>query len=96
MPDPRDTLAQDTAFQGADLSGRPAQIFRASGRTTAAGPGIAPRWWPTRRNLLNIRGLYNRKTAIAGEEDSRSPADLLAVLPVFDAGLGPLLFPQRK
>ena len=20
------------------------------------------RWWPTRRNLLNIRGLYNRKT----------------------------------
>src|SRR4051812_13243921 len=23
------------------------------------------RWWPTRRNLLNIKGLYNRKTAIA-------------------------------
>ena len=23
------------------------------------------RWWPTRRNLLNIKGLYNRKTALA-------------------------------
>ena len=22
------------------------------------------RWWPTRRNLLNVKGLYNRKTAI--------------------------------
>ncbi len=63
VPDPRDTWRKNTAFKVATYPvGRfkyfviwPHHGSRTWNRT---------RWWPTRRNLLNIRGLYNRKTAI--------------------------------
>ena len=54
------------------------------------------RWWPTRRNLLNIKGLYNRKTAIAGKEDPRSPADLLAPVPYLLLRSDRCSFPQAR
>ena len=63
VPDPRDIWRKTTGFKVPTyLVGRlkyfviwPHHGSRTWNRT---------RWWPTRRNLLNIRGLYNRKTAI--------------------------------
>jgi len=53
------------------------------------------RWWPTRRNLLNIRGLYNRKTAVAEKKIAdRKPIYWLLALVLL--ALGPLLFPQSN
>ena len=51
------------------------------------------RWWPTRRNLLNIKGLYNRKTALAEKKIlDRRPIYWLICLVAL--ALGPLLFPD--
>lgn len=53
------------------------------------------RWWPTRRNLLNIKGLYNRKTALAEKKiiDRRPIYWLLCLILL---ALGPLLFPENQ
>jgi branched-chain amino acid transport system permease protein len=53
------------------------------------------RWWPTRRNLLNIKGLYNRKTAIAEKKilDRRPIYWVLFLLLLL---MGPFLFPQAQ
>ena len=53
------------------------------------------RWWPTRRNLLNIRGLYNRKTAIP-EKKILDRRPIYWVLSLFLLLIGPLLFPQSQ
>ena len=63
VPDPRETWRKNTAFKVATYPvGRLKYfvIWPHHGRRT----WNRTRWWPTRRNLLNIRGLYNRKTAI--------------------------------
>lgn len=53
------------------------------------------RWWPTRRNLLSIKGLYNRKTALAEKKIlDRRPIYWLICL--FLLALGPLLFPGNQ
>ena len=53
------------------------------------------RWWPTRRNLLNIKGLYNRKTALAEKKIlDRRPIYWLLCLIVL--ALGPLIFPESQ
>lgn len=53
------------------------------------------RWWPTRRNLLNIKGLYNRKTALAEKKIvDRRPIYWLLCLVLL--ALGPLLFPENQ
>jgi branched-chain amino acid transport system permease protein len=51
------------------------------------------RWWPTRRNLLQVKGLYNRKTAIPEKKilDRRPIYWMLCILVLF---IGPFLFPQ--
>lgn len=53
------------------------------------------RWWPTRRNLLSIRGLYNRKTAIA-EKHILDRRPIYWVIFLFLLLLGPILFPQSQ
>ena len=53
------------------------------------------RWWPTRRNLLNIKGRYNRKSAVAEKKIlDRRPIYWLLCLVVL--ALGPLIFPQSQ
>ena len=53
------------------------------------------RWWPTRRNLLNIKGLYNRKTALAEKKIlDRRPIYWMICLILL--ALGPLLFPGNQ
>lgn len=53
------------------------------------------RWWPTRRNLLNIKGLYNRKSAVAEKKilDRRPIYWLLSLIAL---ALGPLIFPESQ
>jgi branched-chain amino acid transport system permease protein len=53
------------------------------------------RWWPTRRNLLNIKGLYNRNTAIAEKKilDRRPIYWVFFLLLLL---MGPLLFPRAQ
>ncbi|MET0677232.1 MAG: branched-chain amino acid ABC transporter permease [Bradyrhizobium sp.] len=53
------------------------------------------RWWPTRRNLLNIRGVYNRKTAIA-EKKILDRRPIYWVLFLLLLMMGPFLFPQGQ
>lgn len=50
------------------------------------------RWWPTRRNLLNIRGKYNRKTLVA-EKKIIDRRPIYWVLCLFILAIGPFLFP---
>lgn len=50
------------------------------------------RWWPTRRNLLHVTGIYNRKTAIAEKKIlDRRPIYWLICLVLL--ALAPLVFP---
>lgn len=50
------------------------------------------RWWPTRRNLLHIKGKYNRKTLVAEKKiQDRRPIYWVICLAILF--LGPLLFP---
>jgi len=51
------------------------------------------RWWPTRRNLLHVKGLYNRKTAIP-EKKILDRRPIYWVLSLVLLAMGPLLFPQ--
>ncbi|MDQ0396132.1 branched-chain amino acid ABC transporter permease [Labrys monachus] len=51
------------------------------------------RWWPTRRNVLHIHGLYNRKTLAAEKKiDDRRPIYWMICLLLL--ALGPFLFPE--
>ena len=53
------------------------------------------RWWPTRRNLLNTKGLYNRKSAVPEKKIlDRRPIYWLLCLVVL--ALGPLVFPESQ
>ena len=94
VPDPRETWLKNTAFKVATYPvGRfkyfviwPHHGSRTWNRT---------RWWPTRRNLLNIRGLYNRKTAIPEKKIlDRRPIYWLVCLSLLL--IGPLLFPHAQ
>jgi branched-chain amino acid transport system permease protein len=53
------------------------------------------RWWLTRRNLLGIKGVYNRKTAIPEKKilDRRPIYWVLALCLLL---MGPLVFPQSQ
>jgi branched-chain amino acid transport system permease protein len=92
VPDPRDAWRKNTAFKVATYPvGRLKYfvIWPHHGRRT----WNRTRWWPTRRNLLNVRGLYNRKTAIPEKRilDRRPIYWLLSLCLLL---IGPLLFPQ--
>jgi branched-chain amino acid transport system permease protein len=51
------------------------------------------RWWPTRRNMLHIHGLYNRKTLAAEKKiDDRRP--IYWALCLLLIALAPLAFPD--
>ena len=51
------------------------------------------RWWPTRRHLLHVKGIYNRKTLNAEKKilDRRPIYWLICMVILF---IGPLLFPS--
>ncbi|MCA0433297.1 MAG: branched-chain amino acid ABC transporter permease [Proteobacteria bacterium] len=53
------------------------------------------RWWPTRRNFLNIKGLYNRKTAVA-EKKILDRKPIYWLLCLIALALGPILFPENQ
>ena len=53
------------------------------------------RWWPTRRNLLNIKGLYNRKSAVP-EKKILDRRPIYWVLCLVALALGPLIFPENQ
>jgi branched-chain amino acid transport system permease protein len=53
------------------------------------------RWWPTRRNILNIRGRYNRKTD-SGEKLILDRRPIYWVLALIVMLLGPVLFPESQ
>jgi branched-chain amino acid transport system permease protein len=93
-PDPLHIWRKNTAFKVPTYRvGRLKYfiIWHAHGRST----WNRMRWWPTRRNLLNIRGLYNRKTAIAEKIIlDRRPIYWLLCLLLFL--IGPLLFPTGQ
>src|SRR6516164_4232956 len=94
VPDPCEPWRKNAAFRVATyLVGRLKYfvIWPNHGRRTWS----RTRWLPTRRNLLNIRGLYNRKTAIAEKKIlDRRPIYWLFCLCLMLAG--PLLFPQLQ
>lgn len=50
------------------------------------------RWWPTRRNLLNIRGLYNTKT-LAAEKKIMDRRPIYWALCLLWLALAPFFFP---
>ncbi|EAQ23784.1 branched-chain amino acid ABC transporter permease [Roseovarius sp. 217] len=50
------------------------------------------RWWPTRRNLLHIKGQYNRKT-LAAEKKIIDRRPIYWALCLLIIALGPLFFP---
>ena len=94
VPDPRDTWRENTAFKVATHPVGRLKYFhiwphhgnRTWNRT---------RWWPTRRNLLDVKGLYNRKTAIP-EKSLLDRRPIYWVLSLFLLLIGPLLFPQSQ
>ncbi len=51
------------------------------------------RWWPTRRNLLNIRGKYNRKTLNA-EKKIVDRRPIYWVICLFILAVAPFFFPE--
>lgn len=53
------------------------------------------RWWPTRRNRLDIKGLYNRKTAIA-EKRILDRRPIYSIICLVVLALGPLIFPDSQ
>ncbi|WP_031337377.1 branched-chain amino acid ABC transporter permease [Rhodopseudomonas sp. B29] len=53
------------------------------------------RYWPTRRNLLAIKGLYNRKTAVA-EKRILDRKPIYWVLSLLLLLIAPALFPQAQ
>lgn len=94
VADPRDTWRKTTAFKVATYPvGRLKYflIWSAHGDKT----WDRTRWWPTRRNLLNIKGLYNRKTAIA-EKKILDRKPIYWVLSLLLLALGPFIFPQGQ
>jgi len=94
VPDPRDTWQKNTAFKVATYPVGRLKYFliwphhgnRTWDRT---------RWWPTRRNLLHVKGLYNRKTAIP-EKKILDRRPIYWVLSLILLAMGPLLFPQTQ
>src|SRR5579871_200803 len=67
VPDPREIWRETRAFK---VKTHP--VGRLKYFIVWAGHGqtlwARTRWWPTRRNALAIKGLYNRKTAIAEKQ----------------------------
>ncbi|MFO1151706.1 MAG: branched-chain amino acid ABC transporter permease [Alsobacter sp.] len=53
------------------------------------------RWWPTRRNILNVRARYNRKTDVS-EKQILDRRPIYWALCLFALLIGPLLFPQSQ
>lgn len=94
VPDPRDTWRKAIAFKVATYPvGRLKYllIWPNHGRKT----WDRTRWWLTRRNFLNIRGLYNSKT-VAAEKKILDRRPIYWVLSMILLMLGPLLFPQAQ
>jgi branched-chain amino acid transport system permease protein len=94
VPDPRDTWGENTAFKVPTYSVGRLKYF-VIWSTHGSRTWNRTRWWPTRRNLLNITGLYNRKTAISEKKIlDRRPIYWVLCLALLLAG--PLLFPQGQ
>ncbi len=94
VPDPRGTWDENTAFK---VPTYPVGRLKYFVIWSTHGSRIwnRTRWWPTRRNLLNITGLYNRKTAIPEKKIlDRRPIYWVLFLALLLAG--PLLFPQGQ
>ena len=94
VPDPRETWRKNIAFKvPTHAVGRLKYflIWRHHGSRTWS----RTRWWPTRRNLLDVKGLYNRKTAIPEKKilDRRPIYWVLSLVLLLS---GPLLFPQAQ
>jgi branched-chain amino acid transport system permease protein len=92
VPDPRDTWAKSTAFKAT-----PYRVGRLKYHVVWPNHGARLwsrwRWWPTRRNFLHIRGLYNRKTLQAEKRiEDRRP--IYWVICLFMLAIGPFLFPE--
>jgi len=91
VPDPRDTWHKNTTFKVPTYPVGRLKYFliwphhgnRTWDRT---------RWWPTRRNLLNVTGLYNRKTAIP-EKKIVDRRPIYWVISLILLAIGPFLFP---
>ena len=94
VPDPCETWRGNTAFKVPTYPVGRLKYFviwpSHSSRTWNRG-----RWWPTRRNLLNIKGLYNPKTAIP-EKKILDRRPIYWVFALFLLLIGPLLFPQAQ
>ncbi len=94
VPDPAGVWAKNTAFKvKTHLVGRlkyfvvwPTHRKRTWNRM---------RWWPTRRNVLNIRAHYNRKTDVSEKKiiDRRPIYWVFALIAML---MGPLLFPDNQ
>jgi branched-chain amino acid transport system permease protein len=94
VPDPRDTWGENTAFKVPTYSVGRLKYF-VIWSTHGSRTWNRTRWRPTRRNLLNITGLYNRKTAISEKKIlDRRPIYWVLCLALLLAG--PLLFPQGQ
>jgi branched-chain amino acid transport system permease protein len=94
VPDPADVWRANTAYKVPTyLVGRLKYfiVWPTHGKRT----WDRTRWWPTRRNLLNIRGRYNRKTDVSEKQilDRRPIYWVLALIVMF---LGPVLFPESQ
>ena len=64
VPDPRNVWRKNTAFK-ADTYKVGRLKYYHKWRNHGKGLWTRRRWWPTRRSVLLIRGLYNRKTLMA-------------------------------
>ena len=94
VPDPADVWRKNTAFKVKTyLVGRlkyfivwPTHRKRTWNRL---------RWWPTRRNILNIRAHYNPKTDVSEKKilDRRPIYWLFALIAML---IGPLVFPENQ
>lgn len=94
VPDPREIWRQSTGYKVKTYPVGRLKYFIVWG---AHGAKLWERlrWWPTRRNLLAVKGLYNRKTAIAEKRilDRRPIYWALALIGLL---IAPLLFPQAQ
>lgn len=92
VPDPRSVWDENTAYK---VKLRPVGRMKHYVIWPANGARLWTRWryWPTRRNVLHIRGLYNRKTLKAEKKilDRRPVYWALALLAL---ALAPFFFPE--
>ncbi len=92
VPDPRSSWEENTAYKVKTYKvGRLKHyhIWRNHGEKL----WNRSRWWPTRRTLLHIRGLYNRKT-LAAEKKILDRRPIYWVICMLALALAPFFFPE--